>query len=84
MKVCDELINTTRTHQPPEHRSLQWVEVTVGAPRSEEYKVLGLPRNPESDELIFDVCKLALVLNPTKRNLVSLTGKFYDGIYLQL
>ena len=46
-----------------------------------EHKVLGVTWNPESDQLIFDVnnlAQLALDLRPTKRNLVSLIGKFYD------
>ena len=52
-------------------------------PKVGEHKILGVPWNPESDRLIFDVtciAKLALDLNPTKRNLVSLIGKFYDPL----
>ena len=51
--------------------------------RMEEHKVLGVPWNPESDQLIFDVTDLAraaIDLHPTKRNLVSLIGKFYDPL----
>ena len=49
----------------------------------EEHKILGVPWNPESDQLIFDVtdlAKAALDLLPTKRNLVSLIGRFYDPL----
>ena len=61
-------------------------ETTLGAsqpPTIEEHKVLGILWNPESDQLIFDVTGLAKVatdLHPTKRNIVSLIGKFYDPI----
>ena len=61
-------------------------EATLGvsqAPKFEEHKVLGVPWNSESDQLIFDItnlAKLAIDLHPTKRNLVSLTGKFYDPL----
>ena len=52
-------------------------------PNGEEHKVLGVVWNPEADQLIFDVAnlaQLALDLHPTKRNLVSLIGKFYDPL----
>jgi len=61
-------------------------EATLGVsqtPTLEEHKVLGVPWNPESDQLIFDVAnlaRLAIDLHPTKRNLVSLIGKFYDPL----
>ena len=49
----------------------------------EEHKILGVPWNPSSDCLIFSVSELAQVANnlqPTKRNLVGLIGKFYDPL----
>lgn len=61
-------------------------EATLGvsqSPNVEEHKVLGVVWNPESNQLIFDVAnlaQLALDLHPTKRNLVSLIGKFYDPL----
>ena len=61
-------------------------EDTLGVSKSSivgEHKVLGVTWNPESDQLIFDVnnlAQLALDLRPTKRNLVSLIGKFYDPL----
>ncbi|KAL5468691.1 hypothetical protein EMCRGX_G029798 [Ephydatia muelleri] len=61
-------------------------EATLGVsqnPNGEEHKVLGVVWNPEADQLIFDVAKLAqlaLDLHPTRRNLVSLIGKFYDPL----
>ena len=61
-------------------------ETTPGASQSqktEEHKVLGVLWNPESDQFIFDVTDLARAapeLHPTKRNLVSVIGKFYDPL----
>lgn len=49
---------------------------------AEEHKILGVPWNPTSDCLIFDVAELARLakqLQPTKRN-VSLIGRFYDPL----
>ncbi len=49
----------------------------------EEVKVLGVTWNPNSDSLIFDLSDLSIAvgnLQPTKRNLVSLIGWFYDPI----
>ena len=57
-------------------------EATLGMSqplRTEEHKVLGVLWNPASDQLLFDtssIAQLALDLNLTKRNLVSLIGKF--------
>ena len=61
-------------------------EATLGVsqdPNGEEHKVLGVVWNPEAGQLIFDVAnlaQLALDPHPTKRNLVSLIGKFYDPL----
>ena len=49
----------------------------------DECKILGILWNPSSDNLVFDISELAQVattLQPTKRNLVSLVGKFYDPL----
>ena len=48
-----------------------------------ECKVLGVLWNPSSDSLVFDFSELARAaadLQPTKRNLVSLVGRFYDPL----
>ena len=48
-----------------------------------EHKILGVPWNTNSDSLLFDASELAQLaknLQPTKRNLVSLIGKFYDHL----
>ena len=48
-----------------------------------EYKILGVSWNPTSDHLIFNLTKLARLtscLQPTKRNVVSLIGRFYDPL----
>ena len=61
-------------------------ETTLGISqplKMEEHKVLGVPWNPESDQLMFDIsdlAKAAIDLKPTKRNLVSLIGRFYDPL----
>ena len=49
----------------------------------DECKILGVLWNSSSDRLVFDVSELpqaAANLQPTKRNLVSLVGKFYDPL----
>ena len=74
-------VNNTSTQDEP-----TFSEETLGVSRPsgvEEHKVLGVPRNPEADQLILDVSDLAILavdLHPTKRNLVSLIGKFYDPL----
>ena len=61
-------------------------EITLGVSQPlklEECKVLGIPWSPESNQLHFDVIDLARValdLQPTKRNLIGLIGKFYDPL----
>lgn len=61
-----------------------YAQTTLGtAPTlsAEEHKILGVPWNPTSYCLIFDVAELARLakhLQPTKRNVVSLIGRFYD------
>ena len=63
-----------------------YAEVTLGTsttPKVEEHKVLGVLWNPGSDRLVIDVselAQLASILQPTKRNLVSLIGKFSDPL----
>ena len=59
-------------------------EATLGMShpsRKEEHRVFGVPWNPASDQFLFDtsvITQLAHDLSPTKRNLISLIGKFYD------
>ena len=63
-----------------------FLEITLGVSQPlklEEHKVLGIPWSPELDQLHFDVTDLARValdLQPTKRHLVGLIGKFYDPL----
>ncbi len=50
---------------------------------SGEWKVLGVRWNVSSDHFVIDFTELASathVLEPTKRNIVSLVGRFYDHI----
>ena len=70
----------------PQREEPTFSEDTLGTSKSSiagEHKVLGVTWNSESDRLIFEVnclAQLALDLRPTKRNLVSLIGKFYDPL----
>ena len=63
-----------------------YTQATLGiAPTlgDEEHKILGVPWNPTSDCLIFDVAelvRLAKHLQPTKQNVISLIGRFYDPL----
>ena len=48
-----------------------------------ERKILGVAWNPTSDRLIFEFAELARLANsvqPTKRNVVSVIGRFYDPL----
>ena len=48
-----------------------------------EHKVLGVRWNICSDRIIVDLCEnatIARALDPTKRNIVSLVGRFYDPL----
>ena len=56
-------------------RNYSWYLITAQEGR---YKVLGVPWNPESDQLILDIIYLAINLNPTK--LVSLIGMFHNPL----
>lgn len=50
---------------------------------SEEHKVLGVRWNPGEDCLTFDVSaitELASTLEPTKRDVVSIIGRFFDPL----
>ena len=58
-------------------------DVTLGTQQSvgpQELKVLGMRWNPQTDHLIFsvsDIARAAQTVEPTKRNVVSIVGKFY-------
>ena len=54
---------------------------TVQAVHSGEHKILGVRWNTSTDRLCFkfeDIARLASELEPTKRHLVSIVGRFYD------
>ena len=63
-----------------------YAQTTLGATPTQsvgEHKILGVTWNPSTDCLIFnltDLARLASGLQPTKRNVVSLIGKFYDPL----
>ena len=69
-----------------DHSTETYAQTMLGTPPpsgSDECEILGVLWNPSSDYLIFDISELAQVaanLQPTKRNLVSLIGKFYDPL----
>ena len=69
-----------------DYLEVTYVDATLGnfqQLQPEESKVLGVRWNPHRDCIIFDVAdtaQLAASLEPTKRNVVSTVGKFYDPI----
>ena len=80
-----ERIETQRPSNPSRDEPT-YSEATLGVSHlseTEEHKVLGVLWNPDSDRFLFDASVIkqhALDLTPTKRNLVSLIGKFYDPL----
>ena len=63
-----------------------YADATLGKPHSTEsstVKVLGVVWDPGEDNLKFsvaDVTEVAATIEPTKRNVVSIIGKFYDPL----
>lgn len=63
-----------------------YVESTLGnvqMTQPGEHKILGVRWEPAADRLIFDltdITNLALSMEPTKRNVTSTIGKFYDSL----
>ena len=63
-----------------------YTDATLGKPHSTEsptVKVLGVIWNPQDDCLQFcvtDIAEAAATTEPTKRNVVSIIGKFYDPL----
>ena len=61
-------------------------DITLGTSQkllTNEQKVLGMRWNMSEDKLVFslhDIAELAKKLHSTKRNVVSLIGKFYDPL----
>ena len=82
-----DLKQTQCTSHPPQDE-LTYSEATVATSylsRTEEHKVLWIPWNLPSDQFLFNtssITQLPFDLSPTKRNLVSLIGKFYDPLGL--
>ena len=57
--------------------------LTDSTPATREVKVLGVAWNSNNDSLVFDLSDLTSMadnLQPTKRNFVSLIGRFYDPL----
>ena len=70
----------------PHYLDETYAEVTLGSIqglRSEEQKILGVHWEPDGNQLVLDVAnvaQLASTLEPTKRNIVSKIGRFYDPL----
>ena len=73
-------------HHPPLEYEPTYSETTlrVSQPSTmEEHKVLGVPWNPGPDQFMFranDLARVTAHLPQTKRNLVSVIGRFYDPL----
>jgi len=63
-----------------------YADVTLGSTQStgpQETKILGVHWKPQTDCLIFsvsDIAQEAQSVQPTKRNVVSVVGRFYDPL----
>ena len=63
-----------------------FTQVTLGGTQGlhdDEHKVLGVTWNVSSDQIVFSFTELAEQarnLEPTKRNVISLIGRFYDPL----
>ena len=77
-------------HKPTCHTSAtledeSYVKHTLGDSQGnlEGFKVLGVRWNPIDDTLVFDIrhiCKLAIEMEPTRRNIVGIASRFYDPL----
>ena len=85
----DDAENPPKTGTPDSshgHIEETYTKATLGnlqRSEPEESKVLGMRWNPHNDCIIFDVthiAQLAASLEPTRRNVVSTVGKFYDPL----
>ena len=80
---AEGILRQTVSLDPSTETYTQAVLGTQSPKGPDECKILGVLWNPSSDRLVFDVSELAQAaanLQPTKRNLVSLIGKFYDPL----
>ena len=70
----------------PTHLDETYAKLTLGREQPTqhgEHKILGVHWDASSDQLFFnlnDVARLAQNLEPTKRHVVSIVGKFYDPL----
>ena len=70
----------------PHYLDETYAEATLGSNPGKgagEQKILGVRWEPNSDQLIVDVAEIAQLagtLEPTKRNVVSTIGRFYDPL----
>ena len=80
---AEEMPRQPASSDPLTETYAQTVLGTQSPKGPDECKILGVLWNHSSDCLVFDISELARVaanLQPTKRNLVSLIGKFYDPL----
>ena len=83
-------IDTTETPESvrnPEHSTGEsYADATLGTTQPtgpQETKILGVLWNPQTDRFNFsvsDIAQAAPIVEPTKRNVISVAGRFYDPL----
>ena len=82
----DAIENPESDQSPDPSMGESYADVTLGSTQStgpQETKILGVRWNPQTDRLILsvsDIAQEARSVQPTKRNVVSVVGKFYDPL----
>ena len=82
----DEEESTPHNHAAEPSNPETFTQATLGGThglRDSEHKVLGVTWNVSSDQIVFSLTELAeqaKKLEPTKRNVISLIGRFYDPL----
>ena len=76
-------IDPASQQKPVEHMDEKYVEVTLPTGVSSRLgeHVLGVHWSVQTDQLLFefaDVANAATLLSRTKRNVISISGRFYD------
>ena len=82
----DEEESTLHSHTAEPSNPETFTQATLGGTQGlhdSEHKVLGVTWNVSSDQIVFSLTELAeqtKKLEPTKRNVISLIGRFYDPL----
>lgn len=77
------MVCSTSGSSAPTSLERTYADVMLGHPHSPEsrtVKVLGVLWDPQEDWLQFSIVEVAATTEPTKRNIVSIIGKFYDPL----